>query len=284
MTMYEAPAKLNLSLLVSPPRTDGYHPLESLVQTIEWCDRLEVSTGEEGSDSLESDIEDNLVERALAELRKTATVPPLAMTLSKEMPVEAGLGGGSSDAAAALIAAAEIAGVSRSTLPDVASRVGADVSLFLLGGTLLMRGTGEEIEAVRPLEGFAVAVVVPEFGLATEEVYERWDRMEGPEGDSVSDDRLPPALRAGMPMRNDLLPAALELEPRLGDFMSEVASTWGTTVCLTGSGSACFGYFATADEASDAADAVADIAREGRGVQLRPRGVAPVEDETANLR
>ena len=70
MTTYEAPAKLNLSLLVFPPRPDGYHPLESLVQTVEWCDLLHVDRGQHGSDTLQSDIEDNLVERALRELRK----------------------------------------------------------------------------------------------------------------------------------------------------------------------------------------------------------------------
>ena len=79
-------------------------------------------------------------------------------------------------------------------------------------------------------------------------------------------------------MRNDLLPAALDLEPRLGDFMADVASVWGTPVCLTGSGSACFGYFATVAEATDAADAVAHLTRVARGVELRDHGVARAPD------
>jgi 4-diphosphocytidyl-2-C-methyl-D-erythritol kinase len=278
MTAYEAPAKLNLSLLVSAPGEDGYHPLESLVQTVEWCDLLEVEPGEEGSDHLESDIEDNLVEKALVELRKTATVPPLAITLEKEIPVAAGLGGGSSDAAAALLAAAHHGGLSLSRLVDVAPRVGADVALFLTGGSLMMRGRGEMIERMQAMHGFAVAVVVPDFGLSTKAVYERWDHLEGPTGTAVPDDRLPPSLRGGMPMRNDLLPAALDLEPGLGDLMADIAFVWGTTVSLTGSGSACFGYFASVDEASDAADAVTDLVAQGRGVALRGHGVARVED------
>lgn len=284
MTTYEAPAKLNFSLLIYPPRPDGYHPLESLVQTIEWCDLLEVGRGDEGTDTLESDIEDNLIEKALAELRKTTHVPPLTMRLSKEIPVEAGLGGGSADAAAALAAGADITGSSRASLAEVAIRVGSDVPLFLTGGTLTMRGRGEEIEPVAPVGDFSVAVVVPDFGLGAREVYQRWDRLEGPTGDAVSDDLLPPALRGGMPMRNDLLPAAIDLEPRLGDFMSDIAAEWGTTVCLTGSGSACFGYFATLDEASDAAAAVTDLVHVGRGVDLRAHGVARVGDENAILR
>ncbi len=278
MPRYEAPAKLNLSLLVRPARDDGYHPLESLVQTVGWCDLLQVERGEEGDDTFASDIEDNLVERALAEMRKTVGVPPLHLSLFKEIPMEAGLGGGSSDAAATLLAVSDMIHVDRDEISRIGSRVGADVPLFFIGGTLRMSGIGEVIEPVTPLDDFAVAVVVPEFGLATREVYHRWDRLEGPEGARVADDGLPPSLRGGMPMRNDLLPAALDLEPRLGDFMSDVASVWGTPVCLTGSGSACFGYFATLDEASDAAGAVADLTRAGRGVELRSRGVSRVED------
>jgi 4-diphosphocytidyl-2-C-methyl-D-erythritol kinase len=273
VTTYEAPAKLNLSLLVAPPRSDGYHPLVSLVQTVDWCDQLEVEAAD-GADEVESDIEDNLVTRALTLARGFGEVPPLRLRLEKKIPLGAGLGGGSSDAAATLLAASEFGDLARSDLPEVATRVGADVSLFLTGGTLMMTGMGERIEGVSPAQGFAVAVVVPEFGLSTKGVYERWDRLEGPEGDPVDDDRLPPSLRGRMPMRNDLLPAALDLEPLLGDFMADVRSVWGTPVCLTGSGSACFGYFATLDEAGEAASAVSGLAAEARGVGLRRVGVA----------
>lgn len=276
MTVYEAPAKLNLSLLISPPRSDGYHPLISLVQTIEWCDRLEVDAWE-GHDELESDIEDNLVTRALALAREFGTVPPLRLRLAKDIPMGAGLGGGSSDAAAALLAAADFGELARADLPGAASRVGADVSLFLTGGTLMMSGAGEKIEEALPARDFAVAVVVPEFGLSTKDVYDRWDRLEGPEGDPVADDQLPPSLRSRMPMRNDLLPAARDVEPLLGDFMADVRSIWAAPVCLTGSGSACFGYFASLDEATDAASAVSHLAREARGVSLRDHGVSRVQ-------
>jgi 4-diphosphocytidyl-2-C-methyl-D-erythritol kinase len=234
----------------------------------------------EGRHELESDIEDNLVLKALTLAREFGGVPALTMRLEKELPVAAGLGGGSSDAAAALLAAAEFGDLAREDLPAVASRVGADVSLFLTGGTVMMTGTGETVEAVRPAEGFAMAVIVPEFGLSTADVYRHWDALEGPEGDEMPEGRLPPSLRGRMPMRNDLLPAALGLEPLLGDFMADVTSIWGTTVCLTGSGSACFGYFATLEEASDAASAVSGLIRESRGVALRDHGVTMASTES----
>lgn len=280
MTTYEAPAKLNLSLLVSPPRFDGLHPLESLVQTIAWCDHLTIEEGE-GEDTLEIvgaeiDVDENLVLKALEIARTRGSVPPLSISLEKRLPIAAGLGGGSSDAAALLRAAVDLGGLSESVAIEVAPAVGADVALFLTGGSLLMAGMGETITAVEPLSGFSVAIAVPEFGLATAEVYQRWDKMEGPRGEALANTGLPPQLRSGMPVRNDLLPAALDLEPRLGDFMADLREMWGTAVSMTGSGSGCFGYFGSTSEAEDAAASVTDFCETAMGVGLRARGVAPI--------
>ena len=280
MTNYEAPAKLNLSLLVSPRRSDGLHPLESLVQTIAWCDQLNVEEGE-GEDTLEItgaeiDVGENLVLKALKVARTRGSVPTLSFSLEKHLPIGAGLGGGSSDAAAALKAAVDMGGLSESLAIEIAPEVGADVALFFTGGSLLMTGVGETVAAIEPLEGFSVAIAVPRFGLATADVYKRWDEMEGPRGDVVANARLPPQLREGMPMRNDLLPAALDIEPRLGDFIADLREMWGTAVSMTGSGSACFGYFGSTAEAEDAASSVTDLCDMAVGVGLRSHGVAPV--------
>lgn len=275
MIRVESPAKLNLSLLVSPPRADGYHPLDSIAQTIEWCDILDLSRSEDGgSDSFvvvgaDLDHEENLVTRALQALREVKKVPPLDIRLEKSLPILAGLGGGSSNAAAALIGAGS--GVGQQILDDLARRLGSDVPLFLRGGTQRMQGVGDQLEPWAQLGGFAVAVAVPEFGLETAAVYQRWDRLEGPEGEVIPPNRVPPQLRE-FPLRNDLLPAALDLEPQLGDFLADLRSAWGVPVSMTGSGSACFGYFSTVDEAESAASEVSGMVRLARGVDLRDRG------------
>ncbi|HEX9762547.1 MAG TPA: 4-(cytidine 5'-diphospho)-2-C-methyl-D-erythritol kinase [Acidimicrobiia bacterium] len=279
MTRAEAPGKLNLSLLVMSPRADGYHPVDSLVQTIEWCDVLEMEQVDERADVMtvtgadQLDPDDNLVLRALREVRRDTAVPTLSIALEKSLPIAAGLGGGSSDAAATILGAGRLTGLASEVLPSIATRVGADVPLFLIGGSLRLGGVGDVITPVEPLSGFSVVIVVPRFGLSTAEVYRRWDELGGPTGEAVADQESPPALRGGMPLRNDLLPAALSLEPILGDFMADVRAAWGTPVCLTGSGSACFGYFATVEEAAHAAESVAALCETGRGVELRPQGV-----------
>lgn len=281
MRQYEAPAKLNLSLHVFSPRADGYHPVHSLVQTIEWCDLL---TLDEGADEdtfeitgLDLDREDNLVPRALQAVRALATVPPLALDLDKQIPLRAGLGGGSSDAAATLRALADLVGLDKGTVAETARGLGADVLALLEGGTLEVTGIGEELERMRALEETAFAVAVPDFGLSTVDVYRRWDEMKGPEGEAIPDSTLPPSLRGGMPMRNDLLPAALDLEPSLGDFMADLRSLWAVPISMTGSGSACFAYFTSPDEASDAATSASTMATVTKGAAPRPWGVAEVE-------
>lgn len=278
MTVYESPAKLNLALLVESPRADGLHPLESLVQTVDWLDLLEVEESDEDSlvvDGADLDPEDNLVTRSLEAIRARGFVPPLDVRLDKQIPTGAGLGGGSSNAAATLLAAAEMGRIARSVAEEVAPSIGADVPLFLIGGTMLMGGIGDQVESLQPLTEFAVAVVVPQFELSTAEVYRRWDEMEGPRGETIMPRLLPPGLRDGIPIRNDLTPAAFDLEPTLPDFMADLRSRWGGPVLMTGSGSGCFGFFPDPDEASDAARSVEDLCRAAVGARLRPDGVTP---------
>jgi 4-diphosphocytidyl-2-C-methyl-D-erythritol kinase len=277
---YLAPAKLNLNLLLSPRDRAGMHPLRSLVQTIELCDVLVV----EESDSDELDLagievpegDDNLVFKALSKLRGKVEIPPVAVQLDKMIPTEAGLGGGSSDAAASLHAGCDLVGADRSLAADVAPEVGADVSYFLIGGTAEMSGYGERIVSQPALEGISFAVVVPDFGLSTSDVYRRWDDMGEPAGFEVPDRLLPPTLRHSYPIRNDLYRAAVDIEPALGDFVRDTAMLWDSAVVMTGSGSACFGFFPSEEEAASAAAAVPGT-RAAAGAAARPRGVERVE-------
>jgi 4-diphosphocytidyl-2-C-methyl-D-erythritol kinase len=280
LRVFQAPAKVNLSLLVREPDRSGLHPIDSLVQTIELCDLLTVEEADEERfvvSGAELEDEGNLVVKALRSVRDRVFIPPLSIDLAKEVPMGAGLGGGSSDAAAMLLAATGMSRQPRALAAELAAGIGADVPLFLVGGTLLISGFGELVEPQPALDGFALAIAVPQFELATADVYRHWDRMRGPVGEEAPTRSLPGALRDGMPIRNDLTPAAIDLEPALGDFLADLRDRWETAALMTGSGSACFGFFPDLDEAVDAARAAPDDARLAVGVALRRNGVAEVE-------
>ncbi len=260
-----APAKINLSLRVFSPESDGYHPLDSLVLAVDWFDHVRLDVAD--ADGLAVDGEpapagdDNLVWKAVRHLREsTESRDPLTIELSKRIPSGAGLGGGSSDAAAAIVAACDLLGVAS---PEPASlfSIGADVPFFMTGGLGRMTGRGETVESLGTADGFAVAIVVPAVELATPSVYRRWDALGEPLGPAISDRAVPPPLRSHGPLQNDLWPAALDLAPDLGEWRSELAGTWGTDVVMTGSGSGLFAFFADLDEATEAIGAVALPAR-----------------------
>lgn len=280
MSDWEAPAKLNLDLRVAPPDRNGMHPLRSLIQTIEWSDLLTIEVGDEDAlhvrDADLPDDRENLVWKA-ADGLGVADRPPLDVVLEKRIPEAAGLGGGSSDAAAILQAVGrDLLGLPESRVRQVAATVGADVAYFLTGGTALMEGYGEKVTRLDQVSDFAVAVAVPDFDLATPRVYRRWDELEGPTGPVVEGRDLPPSLRGFGDLRNDLTPAAVDLRPELADWIADLAGRWGRPVLMSGSGPSCFAFFLDLGEAGEAAATVAGT-RATMAAEPRPRGVAPRE-------
>lgn len=275
---WEAPAKVNLSLLVGAADASGYHPIRSLVQTIDWLDSIRLA--EDDDDHLEifgAELPagaDNLVWKGIEAL-EVAGRPRLRIELDKSVPVAAGLGGGSADAAAAISAVGRAMRLPDERLLAAAERTGADVPYFLTGGSAWIEGYGERVTPMSALRGFAIAVVVPPFELSTPEVYRRWDELDRPAGPSLPARSLPPVLREYDDLRNDLTPAATSLRPELADWLSELSALWDRPVAMSGSGPACFGVFAGVDEASEAASSVS--ARAARGADLRQGGVAPAD-------
>ncbi len=277
--LWACPAKVNLSLRVGRPDSSGLHPLSSLTQAVEWVDTLDVEDSDEDVLVIEGaelpEGGENLVWRAVSALGGRR--PPLRMRLVKRIAVAAGLGGGSSDAAGALVAVGGLVGAGKERLAAAAARVGSDVPFFLTGGTAMMEGHGERVTSAPALTGFALAIVVPPFELHTAEVYRKWDELGSPVGPGFGGRSLPPSLRGEGPLINDLTPAALVLRPDLADWMADVSRAWGRPVVMSGSGPAVFAFFADGDEASEAAAAAPTDARAAVGAPLRPIGVAKVD-------
>lgn len=247
----QAHPKLNLSLEVFGADESQMHPLRSVVQTLGISEKLSATPAANDSVVLGSSFgaglvpltQDNLVLKAVRALRATgATVPALKFTLDKCLPIAAGIGAGSADAAAALLLCAEFGEVSEQQLQAAAVAVGADVPAVLQGGTLLMEGYGEQLTQLDFVDGYALLVAVPDVLLSTPEVYSKWDELGGPRGEERPTEALPAPLRALGPFRNDLEPAAVALVPELTEYRTTLEERFGATFFFSGSGPTMFAF------------------------------------------
>lgn len=267
-----APAKVNLLLHVGPRRSDGLHELCSLFASVEPADEVVVSESRNGSDTVVCPgVEGpNICARALRAFRRraeeaphagaraTSDLPPLEVRIEKRVPVAAGLGGGSADAAAVLRAANELTGrpLDRQALREVAAEVGADVPSQVEPRHALVQGAGE---VVHPLGLPPMWLTLLPFreGLTTGEVYEEADRL------GATRARLDPAAvrrLAGLPLEelaasleNDLQAAATSLRPEIDEGIAELERAGALGALVTGSGPTVFGVFAREEEARRAA-------------------------------
>jgi 4-diphosphocytidyl-2-C-methyl-D-erythritol kinase len=259
-----AHAKLNLVLHVGPPRPVGLHPICSIFASLELADEVEVHPAEGPGDTVECESVEgpNLAAAALAAFRaEVPSLPPLHVRIDKRIPVAAGLGGGSADAAAALRAANRLTGdpLDPGALRALAATLGSDVPSQVEPGHALVAGTGEFVEpiALPPL----AAVLVPQAeGLAAEDVYAQLDRMEGwrerldVEAVRASIDSDPSSWE--LAFENDLQPAALALRPELVSVIDRLRAAGALVARVSGSGPTCFGLFADRSAAAATAEAM----------------------------
>ena len=259
-----AHAKINLALVVGPIRADGKHEVVTVLQRIDLVDDVHVARTDRAgievavsSSGDEPPIDDNLIERALRDLSQAADVAPRwRAQIEKRIPIAAGLGGGSSDAAVALLLANEML---PEPLPDtkvheLAAALGADVPFFLASGPQLGTGDGSTLERLQLPQDYAVVLLLPDGAVkeSTGAVYARFEREAG------FDERrrqVLAAIQAGelaaLPP-NDLASSPLAQRlVELGAFRADVS----------GAGPAVYGLFAERDQAGRAADALAPLGR-----------------------
>ena len=267
----EAPAKVNLTLRVLGRRADGYHDLESLVTFADFGDRLTLSPGAPLRLTLGGPRAaqlgggaDNLVFKAVQALNARAPGLVLgAFHLDKHLPVAAGIGGGSADAAAALRLLARSNGIAPDDprLHDAACATGADVPVCLDPRTRLMRGIGEKLSPALALPRQHAVLVNPGVALATRAVFAGWTPGQKPAGlldvaslANLDGERL---LRLLAAQSNDLEPAAIELAPAIADALTALRALSGCRFArMSGSGATCFGIFDAAGAAHNAAAAL----------------------------
>lgn len=250
-----APAKINLTLHVTGQRDDGYHRLDSLVMFADKGDKITVEAADEMSLQVEGRMsegvpvdESNLMVRA-ARLMDA----PVAMRVKKNLPNAAGLGGGSSDAAAVLKAISRMTG---QPIPESAITLGADVPVCLMGRAARMSGIGDKLESVAGMPMLNAVLVNPGRPVPTKLVFERLTCKENP----PMPEQLPTGLSAAEltqwlgSMRNDLEAPAMKAEPVIAQVFETLSKTPGCLLTrMSGSGGTCFGIYKDRETANSAA-------------------------------
>jgi 4-diphosphocytidyl-2-C-methyl-D-erythritol kinase len=274
-----APAKINLYLHVTGKRADGYHELNSLVvfaKDAQACDRVELEAadaqrltikGPESGALKNEPANKNLICKALSHLgSQLGRAPHFEIVLHKNLPVASGIGGGSSDAAAALRAAAKCWNLNpdHPALTKAALATGADVPACLLAENCYMSGKGDVMEKLNPLPRFYLLLANPHIPLPTPSVFAA---RQGPFSAKGQIDPMPATpqefARILAARTNDLEAPAIELCAAIADVLTALKNEQGCLLArMSGSGATCFGVFANFEEASTARQHIKSQVRE----------------------
>lgn len=266
MTREFAAAKLNLTLHVGPVRPDGYHPVDSLVVFADWGDRLSFEAADmlsleisgEGAETLRAE-DGNLVLKAAETLAIAAGIdaPGARIRLDKAIPLGAGLGGGSADAAAALRGLNRLWGLDwpEDMLAGLGAEIGSDVPACVFSRPLRMRGRGERTELLETWPALPALLVNPRESVSTGRIFALYDTVPRAieASETASAETVKDALEAIAAGRNDLQPHAVTAAGVVGEVLKALEELPAARlVRMTGSGSTCFALFDSKDAADEA--------------------------------
>ena len=268
-----APAKLNLYLKVVGRRPDGYHLLRTLMIKLSLADRVELTIG---SDGVHLDVHgadlptgpDNLAVRAAeAFYREIGESPAVHIDLCKNIPLSAGLGGGSTDAASVLTGLNTLYNqpITTPRLAEIGLALGADVPFFLYPGTSAWaEGAGERLSPGPELSGSCFLLVYPGFGVSTAEVYKKYKlELTSPHQSHIFSALNERSFTIGPDLHNDLEMVVLPEKPELGRIKALLRSAGAIGSLMSGSGATVFGAFSTM---RDMEHARVRLEKEGRGL------------------
>ena len=257
-----SPAKINLHLEVLEKRPDGYHEIQTLMQRVDLSDEMEIHPGGQGirliaeGEAVPPGM-DNLACQAAHLFCREAGIPEqLEIRIRKRIPVGAGLGGGSGNAAAVLAALNNFfqTGLNADLLMQLGARLGADIPFFLFLKPALARGKGERLSPVSVPGGLGFLLLIPPFRISTAWSYETFDRLTGgkrKEGTPLkaSYETLADLLAI---LKNDLEIPALSRYPEIGRMKEELLRRGARGALMTGSGPVTFGIFPSTEETEEA--------------------------------
>lgn len=261
-----APAKINLALHVTGRRADGYHLLESLAVFTRFGDRVSASASRDDSFTVSGPTAgavpadgDNLVLQARDRLRGNRKRQPVALTLEKNLPAASGVGGGSSDAAAALKALARHWDIETDSalITQIARDLGADVPMCLAARPLIARGIGHDIEPLGRFPALQLVLVNPGVAVSTPDVFRALSSRANPPLIPLPDGPDFNAVLAWLAAtRNDLETPAMAIVPAIANALAALRRGGAAFARMSGSGATCFGIFETGARARQAAAAI----------------------------
>lgn len=284
MSEFEATsrAKINLLLHVGQKRPDGFHEIETLFQAIDLADTLTFSVADEprltcDDPAIPCDAR-NLVSKAVTALRAEKSFPQLAIHIDKKIPAGGGLGGGSSNAAATLVAVRNhfSLAVSDARLHELAATLGSDVPFFVHAGLAYARGRGEEIFPLDDELDLPILLILPEVHVSTPLAYGQLAQLRQaasfPHGPELGIDRVRAALQEGAAalvgsFRNDLEDPVFALYPELAQWKGRLYRAGASFALMSGSGSTIFGLFENEAKRDAAAG---ELQRDVRVVAVNP--------------
>ncbi len=252
----KAYAKINIGLDVTGVRDDGYHLVRMIMQTVDLYDVLTIAKSEESGIVMTSNVSDlpmdgsNLCVKAAELLTEEFGISEgISIHLEKNIPVAAGMAGGSTDAAAVLLGVNQIfeLGLSQQDLMDRGVRIGADVPYCIMGGTALAEGIGEELTELSPMMDIPVLIAKPDIAVSTKYVYEHLDALENPihpDIDQMLLDMENQDLSAlGSHMGNILEGVTVAKYPVIDDIKKVMIDHGAVVSMMSGSGPTVFGFF-----------------------------------------
>lgn len=281
-----AAAKLNFTLDITGIRPDGYHLLQMVMQTVSVYDLITIQK----ADKISLDTEDlatpeNLAWKAAAAFFSDTGIPGgSAITLQKRIPAQAGLAGGSADAAAVLYGLNRLYGTQLSLpkLQKIGLSLGADIPYCLVGGTALVEGIGEKVSPLPQLRKGAAVIIKPEWGVSTAAAFRAFDsgmKVERPDSRKVADclaQWKPEGLSSCM---GNVLEQASDRLPEIRAICRRLTDAGAYAAQMTGSGSAVFGVFADLEAAQDCAKTIGQPGEQVFAAQPVPAGIEIISME-----
>jgi 4-diphosphocytidyl-2-C-methyl-D-erythritol kinase len=265
-TVIKAHGKINLALDIIGRRPDGYHEVSMIMQSVSLADELVFEKTDEAGLKLrfgsENSIlpvgDDNIISKAYKALNDRFSLGGVACTLAKNIPIAAGMAGGSTDAAATLKALRELFGldISDSELAEIAVGIGADVPYCLMGGTALSEGIGEKLTALPALPKYSILLVHPDIPVSTKDVYNAYDRAPHtfhPDIPAIQSCITKGDLNGMCELAGNVLEeATIPMHPEIQDIKNKVKEFAPLLSLMTGSGPTVFGIFDDESKAREA--------------------------------